>query len=490
MYTDSSIQLSFDLSTHNDQVVSTLQVYLRDFGNFSNLGKLPVIKQQTPNDCGPYILMYMQRFVHLASSSDNFQETMSQVQGYVDYDAFEMRKQVLNLIGTTHPTPFAILAVSIVNECFSNSTQAHSTPTVISSPDETRQVPLTTPHQLIDSNRTRRTRKSRKYPPKKKKFSQKYQIIQHQHRGILTQSRPRPILLRSDQIDTLKPNVLLHDSVIDFVGQYIVEKSNRCEFFEVANIQDAINLSQYNIMFEQFREVQLSMEKSSKRHTKKCKKRFLFIPIHDGLFDTTATHWSLLICDIQNKQYFSIDSMCTEDQHSQFSNTLSRIDNVISQLQQFLFDMANFSYIARVPVQQVQTLNDCGPFILMYMNKFVECESTSTNLFEILSKVSNCVAYNALEMRKQILSQIVTTHPDEDHPDEYRQYVCTHAQGEFYSDEIESPVNQPVQCQSESSTPETMLDDSSYKETVSKLTYQNFPKSLPGNLSNRKRNVF
>ncbi|KAL0248044.1 hypothetical protein GEMRC1_003283 [Eukaryota sp. GEM-RC1] len=242
-------------------------------------------------------------------------------------------------------------------------------------------------------------------------------------------------------------------------------------------------------MFEQFREVQLSMEKSSKRHTKKCKKRFLFISIHDGLFGTTATHWSLLICDIENKQYFSIDSMCTEDQHSQFSSTLSRIDKVISQLQQFLF-MANFSYIARVPVQQVQTLNDCGPFILMYMNKFVESESTSTNLFEILSKVSNCVVYNALEMRKQILSQIVTTHPDEDHPDEYRQYVCTHAQcilNEFYSDEIVSPVNQPVQCQSESLTPETMVDDSSYKETVSKLTYQNFLKSLPGNLSNRKK---
>ncbi|KAL0244197.1 hypothetical protein GEMRC1_008282 [Eukaryota sp. GEM-RC1] len=101
-------------------------------------------------------------------------------------------------------------------------------------------------------------------------------------------------------------------------------------------------------------------------------------------------------------------------------------------------------------------------------------------------------------MRKQIPSQIVTTHPDEDHPDEYRQYVCTHAQGmlnEFYSDEIESPVKQPVQCTTltaeyESLTPETMVDDSSYKETVSKLTYQNFLKSLPGNLSNRKRNVF
>ncbi|KAL0243021.1 hypothetical protein GEMRC1_005584 [Eukaryota sp. GEM-RC1] len=180
--------------------------------------------------------------------------------------------------------------------------------------------------------------------------------------------------------------------------------------------------------------------------------------------------------------------MCTADQHSQFSNTLSRIDNVISQLQQFLFDMANFSYTARVPVQQVQTLNDCGLFILMYMNKFVECESTSTSLFEILSQVANCIVYNALEMRKQILSQIVTTHPDE-----YRQYVCTHAQGilnEFYTDEIESPVNQPVQCQSESLTPETMADDSNYKETVSKLTYQNFLKSLPGNLSNRKRGVF
>ncbi|KAL0248763.1 hypothetical protein GEMRC1_003997 [Eukaryota sp. GEM-RC1] len=243
MYTDSSIQLSFDVSTQNDQVVSTLQVYLRDIGNFSNLGKLPVIKHQTPNDCGPYILMYMQRFVHLASLSDNFQEIMSQVQGYVDYDAFEMRKQVLNLIATTHPIPFAILAVSIVHECFSNNIQAHvqehsaivhSTflqqqmnrsagtseiaehPTVVSSPDETRQVPLTMPNQLIDSNRTRKTRQSRKYPPKKKKFSQKYQILQHQHRGILTQSRPRPLLLRSDQIDTLKPNVLLHDSVIDF----------------------------------------------------------------------------------------------------------------------------------------------------------------------------------------------------------------------------------------------------------------------------------
>ncbi|KAL0246602.1 hypothetical protein GEMRC1_007814 [Eukaryota sp. GEM-RC1] len=348
MYTDSSTQLSFDVLTQNDQVLSTLQEYLRHFGNFSNLGKLPVIKQQTPNDCGPFILMYMQRFVHLASTSDNFQEIMFQVQGYVDYDASEMRKQVLNLIASTHPIPFAILAVSIVHEYFSNNIQAHvqehstivhSTPshqqmnrsagtseiaehpTVVSSPDETRQVPLTIPNQLIDSNRTRKTRQSRKYPPKKKKFSQKYQILKHQHRGILTQSRPRPILLRSNQIDTLKPNVLLHDSVIDFVGQYIAEKSNLCEFFEVANIQDAINLSQYNIMFAQFREVQLSMEKSSKRHTQKCKKRFLFIPIHDGLFDTTATYWSLLICDIQNKQYFSIDSMCTEDQHSQISNT-------------------------------------------------------------------------------------------------------------------------------------------------------------------------
>ncbi|KAL0243080.1 hypothetical protein GEMRC1_005641 [Eukaryota sp. GEM-RC1] len=164
-------------------------------------------------------------------------------------------------------------------------------------PTETQQVPLTTPNQLLNSNRTRKrtsSRQSRKQPPKKKKFSQKSQIIQHQHRGILTQSRPRPLILRSrDQIDSLKPNVLLHDSVIDFFGQYIAEKSNPCEFFEVANIQDAVNLSQYNIMFEQFREVQLSMGKSSKRHTKKCKKRFLFISIHDGLFGTTATHWSL-----------------------------------------------------------------------------------------------------------------------------------------------------------------------------------------------------
>ncbi|KAL0246486.1 hypothetical protein GEMRC1_007698 [Eukaryota sp. GEM-RC1] len=146
---------------------------------------------------------------------------MSQVQGYVDYDAFDMRKQVLNLIATTHPTPFAILALSIVHEYFSNNIQAHvqehstivhSNPsqqqmnrsdgtseiaehsTVISSPDETRQV-LTTPNQLINSNRTRKTRKSRKYPPKKKKFSQKYQLIQHQHRGIRTQSPPRRLLL-------------------------------------------------------------------------------------------------------------------------------------------------------------------------------------------------------------------------------------------------------------------------------------------------------
>ncbi|KAL0232578.1 hypothetical protein GEMRC1_011325 [Eukaryota sp. GEM-RC1] len=216
MYTDSSTQLSFDVLTQNDQVVSTLQEYLRHFGNFSNLGKLPVIKHQTPNDCGPYILMYMQRFVHLASTSDNFQEILSQVQGYVDYDAFNMRKQVLNLIATTHPIPFAILAVSIVHEYFSNNIQAHvqehsaivhsspgtseiaEHPTAILSPDETRQVPLTIPNQLMDSNLTRKTRQSRKYPPKKKKFSQKYQIIQHQHRGILTQSRPRPLLLRSD----------------------------------------------------------------------------------------------------------------------------------------------------------------------------------------------------------------------------------------------------------------------------------------------------
>ncbi|KAL0246629.1 hypothetical protein GEMRC1_007840 [Eukaryota sp. GEM-RC1] len=220
MYTDSSTQLSFDVLTHNDQVVNRLQEYLRDFGNFSNLGKLPVIKHQTPSDCGPFILMYMQRFVHLASSLDNFQEIMFQVQGYVDYDAVDMRKQVLNLIAFTHPTPFAILAVSIVNEYFSNNTQARVQKRRCMTKETQRNCQELLPINLlmiIYSNGTRKRTSSpqfKQHPPKKKKFSQKYQILQHQHRGAPTQSRHRHLILRSrDQIDTLKPNVPLHDSV-------------------------------------------------------------------------------------------------------------------------------------------------------------------------------------------------------------------------------------------------------------------------------------
>ncbi|KAL0232617.1 hypothetical protein GEMRC1_011364 [Eukaryota sp. GEM-RC1] len=141
------------------------------------------------------------------------------------------------------------------------------------------------------------------------------------------------------------------------------------------------------------------------------------MPINDGLFGKTPTHWTLLICDIKIRRLFSIDSTYTEEEHfKQLANTIrtSRNETVIQKLQQDLFNDAQYLYMDKLVVKQEQTENDCGPFILMYIQKFVtltdsSIDCSSIDFKGILTKLVISQDYDALKMRKEVLTHIMTT---------------------------------------------------------------------------------
>ncbi|KAL0244303.1 hypothetical protein GEMRC1_008387 [Eukaryota sp. GEM-RC1] len=147
------------------------------------------------------------------------------------------------------------------------------------------------------------------------------------------------------------------------------------------------------------------------------KKRFIFMPINDGLVGKTPTHWTLLICDIKIRRLFSIDSTYTEEEHfKHLANTIraSRNEKVVQRLQQDLFNDAQYLYMDKLVVKQEQTENDCGPFILLYIQKFVTLtdsyiDCSSIDFKEILTKLVTSQDYDALKMRKEVLTHISTT---------------------------------------------------------------------------------
>ncbi|KAL0249484.1 hypothetical protein GEMRC1_004716 [Eukaryota sp. GEM-RC1] len=227
------------------------------------------------------------------------------------------------------------------------------------------------------------------------------------------ESNPGPDLIENhSNIDSLLPHSWLWTTIVDFYGQYITEHSVKCSYLSCEALSVAItedNLAEEERdrwhLHKLFQET-LDLMNSSRPPTK----QYLFIPINDGFFNNEATHWTLLICDIKRKRYYSLDPMFTQNQHQKFSDTLGRCEDVIRQFHERVFFPFNYHYLGRLFVTQHQTQGDCGPFILEYMSKFVEFEQASLDINVILLQVRLFNEYDALEMRKMILNLIIDTH--------------------------------------------------------------------------------
>ncbi|KAL0242799.1 hypothetical protein GEMRC1_005362 [Eukaryota sp. GEM-RC1] len=112
------------------------------------------------------------------------------------------------------------------------------------------------------------------------------------------ESNPGPFVTE-EGITTLKPSVWLDDSVVDFYGEYITESSELCQFFRIGNLHAAVSYGDFDTLALEFRNVQNSMRETGER--------LLFIPINDGVFRGTATHWTLLVCDIDSTSFFHLN---------------------------------------------------------------------------------------------------------------------------------------------------------------------------------------
>ncbi|KAL0249413.1 hypothetical protein GEMRC1_004645 [Eukaryota sp. GEM-RC1] len=154
------------------------------------------------------------------------------------------------------------------------------------------------------------------------------------------ESNPGPDLIENhSNIDSLLPHSWLWTTIVDFYGQYITEHSVKCSYLSCEALSLAItedNLAEEERdrwhLHKLFQET-LDLMNSSRPPTK----QYLFIPINDGIFNNEATHWTLLICDIKRKRYYSLDPMFTQNQHQKFSDTLGRCEDVIRQFHERVF---------------------------------------------------------------------------------------------------------------------------------------------------------
>ncbi|KAL0248791.1 hypothetical protein GEMRC1_004025 [Eukaryota sp. GEM-RC1] len=112
-----------------------------------------------------------------------------------------------------------------------------------------------------------------------------------------------------DNIDTLKPKVWINDDVIGLYGDFLTQSSHCCQYFPINDMLGAIAVFHYQLLLRKFNYLITTMKEGVPA------KRFIFMPVNDGLFGGIPTHWTILVCDIKDRLIYSIDSLFTEQQH-------------------------------------------------------------------------------------------------------------------------------------------------------------------------------